>query len=981
MRRVLLLGVVIATAVCLPPLGAGAEFRVALFEADITIPIGHACMGGGVADAREIVDPLWAKGCVLLGPDRPIVLAALDWCQCNNDSFDRWRDALAEAAGTTRQRVMLATVHQHDAPICDLTAQKLLDAQGLAGYNCDPAFHEKMVRRTADALRKALGSARRVTHFGVGQGKVEKVASNRRVVGPDLKISWSRGSASGDLFGAPEGEIDPWLKTISFWDGDRAVVAWSCYSVHPMSHYGKGFVSADFPGLARSKRQKDDPQVFQIYFTGCAGDTTAGKYNQGQPENRAVLADRLYQGMAAAWRSTKRLPLEQAEFRSAEMRLPPRDTGAFTLDAMRRTLADPKAKRWERISAALGLSWRERVAADRPIDVPCLDLGAGRALFCIMPAESFVGYQLQAQQLRPDSFVMTAGFGDGAPGYIPTDQCCRDGYQDHYWWTPPLVGQTMIAAMAQALGVGARPTGGEALYNGIELARTWPPAGEFRDAPLTPPYLVAPPKVIPIDVGRQLLVDDFLIERTTLRRTFHKPQWNPGNPLLKPDRPWEMTGAPYAMPFSDGVWYDPSDKTFKMWYFAARGAVTCCATSRDGLKWEKPAFDVEPGTNIVLRAGRDSSTVWLDPAPRNPGERFKMAVYKGTFKLYRSPDGIHWTKVSDGAQTGDRSTFFYNPFRQRWVYSIRSGSHLGRSRHYWETTDFFAFAAATKPDWVPWIASDLADSPRTDLRARPQLYNLDCVAYESLFLGLFSIWRGDYRSGTTPEAKELLKQGRPKQNSLCVGFSRDGFHWDRPDRTPWLATSEKRGDWNWGNLQSTAPGCLVVGDRLWFYVSGRAGKSFPDSQHVDAGASTGLATLRRDGFASMDAADEEGMLETRPLRFSGKHLFVNADAGRGQLLAEALDAQGRPIEPFTRTHCRALSKDSTRAKIAWTGAADLSKLAGQSVRFRFWLTRASLFAFWVSPDASGASRGYVAGGGPDLPGPIDTVVSGTLRVP
>ena len=108
-----------------------AEYRVATFEADITIPVGRACMGGGIADAREIVDPLFAKGFVLLGADQPVVVIALDWCQCNNDSYDRWRDVLAAVAGTTRRRVMLATVHQHDAPICDLTAQKLLDEQGI----------------------------------------------------------------------------------------------------------------------------------------------------------------------------------------------------------------------------------------------------------------------------------------------------------------------------------------------------------------------------------------------------------------------------------------------------------------------------------------------------------------------------------------------------------------------------------------------------------------------------------------------------------------------------------------------------------------------------------------------------------------------------------------------------------------------------------------------------------------------------------
>ena len=428
------------------------EYRVATFEADVTIPVGHACMGGGIADAKEIVDPLWAKGFVLLGAEMPIVVIALDWCQCNNDSYDRWRDVLAETAGTTRGRVMLATVHQHDAPICDLTAQKLLDEHGLTGYNCDPVFHERAVQRTARALVEALASSRRVTHVGIGQAKVDRIASNRRVVSPEGEISWRRGSASGNVYDAPEGQIDPWLKTVSLWDGESPVVAWSCYAVHPMSYYGRGGVSADFPGIARTRRQDDDPSLFQMYFTGCAGDTTAGKFNTGDPANRPVLADRLYQGMVAAWKATERRPLETVDFRVAEMHLPVRQGGSFTIEAMRKTLADPDAGRWERIRAALGLSWRRRVDSSQPVDVPCLDLANGAAQFMIMPAESFVGYQLIAQRLRPDSFVVVAGFGDGAAGYVPTDACWRDGYNDKYCWVPPMTEKLMTRAMAQALG-------------------------------------------------------------------------------------------------------------------------------------------------------------------------------------------------------------------------------------------------------------------------------------------------------------------------------------------------------------------------------------------------------------------------------------------------------------------------------------------------------------------------------------------------
>jgi hypothetical protein len=446
------LRVVLVLSACLAAVAARGAFRVAAFEADVTIPIGHACMGGGVADAREIVDPLFAKGFVLLGAGEPVVVVALDWCQCNNDSYDRWREALAEAAGTVPKRVMLATVHQHDAPICDLTAQRLLDQHGLKGWNCDPVFHETAVRRTAAALKQAMKAPRRVTHYGVGQAKVQDLASNRRVVRPDGTITWERSSSSGDIFHAPEGEIDPSLKSISLWDGNTPVLVWTSYAVHPMSYYGKGGVSADFPGLARSRRQADNPAVFQIYFTGCAGDTTVGKYNTGARENRPVLAERLYRAMAEAWQTTRRQRLKQAEFRVADLPMPARTTGKFTVEAMQATLANTNASRWQRIEAALGLSWRQRVDQGRGIDVPCLDLGKGAVLFTILPAECFVGYQLAAQRLRPASFVIVAGFGDGAPGYVPTDQCWKDGYEDDYCWVPPMTETAILRALQEAFG-------------------------------------------------------------------------------------------------------------------------------------------------------------------------------------------------------------------------------------------------------------------------------------------------------------------------------------------------------------------------------------------------------------------------------------------------------------------------------------------------------------------------------------------------
>jgi len=525
------------------------------------------------------------------------------------------------------------------------------------------------------------------------------------------------------------------------------------------------------------------------------------------------------------------------------------------------------------------------------------------------------------------------------------------------------IGVVIVLALFAA---GARGQGqaGQTLYNGIRLPSLWPPRKDSLTlaALPTPPYLVSPPAVIPIDVGRQLFADDFLVERTTLKRTYHTTGYHPASPVLMPDKPWEQEAGPTAMVFSDGVWYDPKDRLFKMWYMGGYCVSTCYATSRDGIHWEKPALDVRPGTNVVHTSGRDSGTVWLDLEEKDPQRRYKMFLYDhaGGISIWFSADGIHWNDVARSGPTGDRTTVFYNPFRRVWVFSLREyfapPGGVGRCRRYWEHPDVLEGAKWQAGEPALWVGADEADPRRADLDAQPELYNLDAAAYESIIIGLFNIWRGQPKD-------------RAKPNEVCVGFSRDGFHWYRPDRRAFIPVSENYGDWNWGNVQSAGGCCLVVGDELYFYVSGRAGVRGSTTSGV---CSTGLAVLRRDGFASMDASESGGTLTTRPVRFGGKYLFVNADADAGELRIEVLDENGKVVPAFSRANCIPVRADKTLQPVQWKGAKDLSALAGKPVKFRFHVKNASLYAFWVSPDASGASHGYVAAGGPIFTGPTDT---------
>lgn len=673
-----------------------------------------------------------------------------------------------------------------------------------------------------------------------------------------------------------------------------------------------------------------------------------------------------------------------------------------------------------------------------------------------------------------------------------------------------------IAGLLAVLSLTGLLPAEERLYNGIVLPETWPPkTGQLTREPMPVPYLEIPPAVIPIDVGRQLFVDNFLVESTTLSRTFQQAEYCEENPVIRAETPGD-----YRAPFSGGVCYDAKDKLFKIWYAGGEGTLLY-ATSQDGIHWQMPALQeisttselprsiacvlvhpdedapfesvaaafaaggncsrtrvAEESNSVCLRLPREvsagervsmtafddegeeidlselehveigfgdagfvidddgtldtsdgkavfemtdamlksdyfdffavnptagavhanlvlhpetmnSSTVWLDHQATSPQERFKYFASEdiheidddiGWFFTYRSSaDGIEWSEPKVQARIwGDRSTAFYNPFRDVWVLSQRTEDREERrARSYTEgrtVEQLFAKAGFNGPridgdkivrgevsgDSVNWTGAEDLDPRHPDDRfshIAPELYNLDASPYESIMLGQFSIWQG-------PPNDVCGELNLQKRNDILLGFSRDGFHWDRPNRARFISSTWDERSWRYGNVQSCAGGPLVVGDRLYFYFSGHAKPREDDAWDLDA--STGLAFLRRDGFASMDAGVKGGTLTTRPVTFKGQHLFVNVDCPDGELSVEILDENGKAIEPFTKANCLPISSDKTLAKVSWQGAGDLTTISDRPIRFRFHLKNGLLYAFWVSPDESGASHGYVGSGGPDF---------------
>lgn len=551
---------------------------------------------------------------------------------------------------------------------------------------------------------------------------------------------------------------------------------------------------------------------------------------------------------------------------------------------------------------------------------------------------------------------------------------------------------------------------GELLYNGIRLPEIWPPRNVKPDRSVKAvPYLNDIPKTLPIDVGRQLFVDDFLIESTTLERRFHYPVKYEGNPILKPETELELNRGEQtcATLFNDGLVFDPKDRLFKMWYHAGWFDGTAYAVSKDGLRWTRPELDVVPGTNRILpkhEGRRDGTAIFLDHDTKSPGQRFKMFLFerpenKFGGQIFTSPDGIHWTFRTKTSAVGDNTTIFYNPFRKKWIYSIRSGQRgLGRTRDYRECDDLVE-GATWKTECVHWASTDERDLPdpwvwsmRPDeelLReaaklagirgidpnlleihapgnygAPPQLYNLDAAPYESLMVGMFAIHYG-------PENSICEQKKIPKTTELQLAYSRDGFHWDRPDRKAFIAATRKQGDWDFNYLHIASTVCTVFPDKIYFYYGAWSGESPKRGTDMYSGGAVGVAALRRDGFASMSAGEKPGVLTTRPVVFNGRFPFVNVDTADGELLVEILDENENVISNFAQDRFTPIQGDFVKVPMKWKGAKDLASLAGKPIRFRFHLTKGDLYAFWVAPDDSGKSQGFVAGGGPDYPGPID----------
>ncbi|WP_206610082.1 hypothetical protein [Maribellus luteus] len=442
--------------VCFPGTGSlaaqegASSVYVSAFDVDATPPVGSLLTYGPMINSWDL--SLRARGVVIRGSDDPIVLCVVDWIGIANGGQDAFKQALAHAAGTTPERVAVHTLHQHDAPICDFSAEQILRDANIDPGCFEGSFARGLIHKLAQSVKESMLHARAVSHISFGEAPVYKVASNRRMLTPEGKVFAMRGSSCKDslMRAQPEGLIDPMVSVIGFWDGETPVAVLSFYATHPQSYYLTQVPNPDFPGTARFLRQLEVPDAMHVHFNGAGGNIAAGKYNDGSKENRGILAQRLADGMKRAWENSERVEISpnQLNWEAYPVTLPP----ASTLDEIE-TKMHEKDLPFNYLPNYMGkLAWYKRTQAGHKIDLGCLSLGKGRILF--MPGELFIEYQLAAKKMKPDLFVAMAAYGDYGPLYIGTKEAYQqEGYEIQTSSVTPEVEDVLLNGIRKLLKV------------------------------------------------------------------------------------------------------------------------------------------------------------------------------------------------------------------------------------------------------------------------------------------------------------------------------------------------------------------------------------------------------------------------------------------------------------------------------------------------------------------------------------------------
>lgn len=420
--------------------------RLATFTCDVTLPIGTPIYSS-YKPLAVIEHPLLAKGVILEDAGGRYVLCAVDWCELCAATYDDFQTKIAEAAQIPRHHVAVHTVHQHTAPIANADSSRLVAQTKTPPPHTPAEVYEQAARNVADAVKEALTRFQPFSQVGVSQAKVDRVASNRRVIIDGKIVMRASSCTDPKLVEAPEGLIDPFVKTISFAHNNKPLVRIHYYATHPQSFYGDPRATYDFVGMARERLQEKEG-AFQIYFNGCAGNIAAGKYNNRTPEARQGLCDRLYDAMKTAADRTTYKPATPITWRTLPLQMIPRTDAEHTRAELEAICNDPAQSPNARITAADEIVWQQRAA--NPITLSAMKIADARTLH--LPGESAIEFQLHAQQADPNAFIAVAAYADCSMSYIcPASFFTEGSYEPSASYVVPDTETSLKEAIHQLL--------------------------------------------------------------------------------------------------------------------------------------------------------------------------------------------------------------------------------------------------------------------------------------------------------------------------------------------------------------------------------------------------------------------------------------------------------------------------------------------------------------------------------------------------
>ena len=493
---------------------------------------------------------------------------------------------------------------------------------------------------------------------------------------------------------------------------------------------------------------------------------------------------------------------------------------------------------------------------------------------------------------------------------------------------------------------------------------------------------------------KQLFLDDHAVaEMVGVRRTLHQPQ--PHGPVLTPDR----TRDQVSVQSRSAPQWNPEKNLWEWWYWAyyrvpprgqhrsTEARVDSFATSTDGIHWERPAL------GLYEWAGSKQNNIAHDPQARtlyhiirderesDPQRRYKALFDTKDRWLGVSPDGFTWTMLdAPPIPSQDESHFIYDETSGQYLALVKQPTEWGRSVWLSTSTDFVHFSEpqlilhtdeidrANRKRRVRAVVEDPAylSPPLLDDEDRiAQVYQMAVMPYAGLYVGFPVLFNP---AGAIPPphmnftglnqveltvARDrgfLLAQYLLVQRVQPLAFLR-AQRCGGADRALFLPVDA------WDGVHYGAAQKLLCGrphvrnDEIWVYYNALRFRGHRELYHAipdalfDDGGALSLAKLRLDGFVSLDAT-AEGSVTTRPFVAKGGALMANLDAQAGEMRAEILDADTLVALPgYDAVQATPLRGDHLRGQLTWADQARLP--ADRTVRVRFHLRQARLYAFWV----------------------------------